>query len=156
MADVSGAVAVRKEDLDILVAACTSYLPAHPSPEVTGAFARLLTAWEGAPAYAVPAVPDPVAAERERIRQLAIAHGALCICQCGTGTGEGERPAHSRVFADLLAAPRPSPAELWERSGGNRDLYVKLLREHRHVLGPGDEGYDPDAPQVPPCGWGPS
>lgn len=47
MADISGAVAVLKEDLDILVAACTSYLPPHPSPEVTEAFGRILAAWDG-------------------------------------------------------------------------------------------------------------
>lgn len=51
--------------------------------------------------------------------------------------------------------PRPSPAELWERSGENRDLYASLLREHGHVLAPGDEGYDENAPRTLPCGVGP-
>ena len=51
--------------------------------------------------------------------------------------------------------PRPSPAELWQQSGGNRELYRGLLREHGHILAPGDDGYDPDAPRTLPCGWGP-
>jgi hypothetical protein len=52
--------------------------------------------------------------------------------------------------------PRLSPAELWEKSGGNRDRYRDLLHRHGHLLAPGDEGYDENAPQVPPCGWWPS
>jgi hypothetical protein len=48
--------------------------------------------------------------------------------------------------------PRPSLIELWEKSGGNRDRYRGLLREHGHILGPGDDGYDENASQVPPCG----
>jgi hypothetical protein len=47
---VSGTVTVRKDDLGILVAACTSYFPPAVSPEVDAAFARLLDAWEQAPA----------------------------------------------------------------------------------------------------------
>jgi hypothetical protein len=52
--------------------------------------------------------------------------------------------------------PRLSPAALWEKSGGNRDLYRDLLHRHGHILVPGDEGYDENVPQVPPCGWSPS
>jgi hypothetical protein len=52
--------------------------------------------------------------------------------------------------------PRPSPAVLWEQAGGNRDLYRGLLHEHGHILAPGDDGYDPDAPRTLPCGWGPA
>jgi hypothetical protein len=55
-----------------------------------------------------------------------------------------------------LPPPRPSPAELWEQAGGNRDLYRGLLHEHGHILAPGDDGYDPDAPRTLPCGWSPS
>ena len=50
---------------------------------------------------------------------------------------------------------RPSAGELWERAGGNRELYRDLLRQHGHLLAPGDPGYDPGAPQYPPCGWRP-
>lgn len=54
-------VAVRKADLDVLVAACTSYLPTQVSPEVGAAFARLLAAFdkanrENAPSLALPGV----------------------------------------------------------------------------------------------------
>jgi hypothetical protein len=54
------------------------------------------------------------------------------------------------------ATERPSPAELFEKSGGNRDLYRDLLHQHGHLLAPGDEGYDESAEQLPPCGWTPS
>jgi len=50
---------------------------------------------------------------------------------------------------------RPSPGELWQRAGGDRDEYRRLLREHGHILAPGDAGYDPDAPRTLPCGWSP-
>lgn len=51
---------------------------------------------------------------------------------------------------------RPSPADLFAQAGGNRDLYRDLLAEHGHLPAPGDPGYDPDAPRLPPCGWRPS
>lgn len=35
------------------------------------------------------------------------------------------------------------------------DEYRFLLREHGHLIGPGDPGYDPDAPRTLPCGWSP-
>jgi hypothetical protein len=54
------------------------------------------------------------------------------------------------------ASARPSPAELWEKSGGNRDRYRGLLREHGHILAPGDDGYDENAPRTLPCGWSPA
>lgn len=41
-------VTVRKADLDILVAACTSYLPPDASPGVARSFGRLLGPWEAA------------------------------------------------------------------------------------------------------------
>lgn len=43
-------VSVRKDDLDILVAACTSHLPDGTPQEVAEAFARLLGAWDDASA----------------------------------------------------------------------------------------------------------
>lgn len=55
---------VRTADLDILVAACTSYLPADASPEVSEAFGRLLEAFdeahgiEGEMPEAAPESPD--------------------------------------------------------------------------------------------------
>lgn len=41
-------VPVRKDDLDILVAACTSHLPPDVSPEVTEAFGRVLEGFDEA------------------------------------------------------------------------------------------------------------
>ena len=58
------------------------------------------------------------------------------------------------MAADITPG-RPSPAELWQQAGGNRDLYRDLLHQHGHLLAPGDPGYDPDAPQWPDCGWKP-
>ena len=49
------------------------------------------------------------------------------------------------------APVRPSPFELWQQSGGNRELYLDLMREHGHLLSPGDPGYDESA-GLPPCG----
>src|SRR5579872_1838085 len=53
--------------------------------------------------------------------------------------------------------PGFSPDELWRQAGGgtdsyDRDRYLDLLREHGHLLSPGDEGYDHAAPDLP-CGW---
>ena len=52
---------------------------------------------------------------------------------------------------------RPGPMELWHQAGGgtpdyDRDRYLSLLREHGHLLSPGDEGYG-EAPRNLPCGW---
>lgn len=41
-------VTVRRDDLDMLVAACTSYLPADVSPEAGEAFGRLLESFDAA------------------------------------------------------------------------------------------------------------
>lgn len=50
---------------------------------------------------------------------------------------------------------RPTPYELWVQAKENPDDYRRLLREHGHILRPGDAGYDPDAPRTLPCGWSP-
>ena len=42
----NGTVPVRKDDLDILVAACTSYLPPDVSPHVSEAFGRVLKSFD--------------------------------------------------------------------------------------------------------------
>lgn len=47
---------------------------------------------------------------------------------------------------------RPAPSELWQQAGGDGDRYRELLREHGHLLSPGDEGYE-EAPASLPCGW---
>ena len=39
-----------------------------------------------------------------------------------------------------------SPAKLWKQAHGDREEYHRLLREHGHILAPGDPGYE-DAPQ---------
>jgi hypothetical protein len=46
---------------------------------------------------------------------------------------------------------------LWQQAGGgtpdyDRNRYLTLMREHGHILSPGDEGYE-DAPRSLPCGW---
>ncbi|HZR50161.1 MAG TPA: hypothetical protein VFB06_11635 [Streptosporangiaceae bacterium] len=57
-------VPVRKDDLDMLVAACTSYLPADTGPEVLAAFGRVAEAFDGAhgigeePEQASPPLPE--------------------------------------------------------------------------------------------------
>ena len=54
-------VPVRKDDLDTLVAACTSYLPADVNPEVTEAFSRVLEPFDEVHGIGeeVPASPSP-------------------------------------------------------------------------------------------------
>jgi hypothetical protein len=53
---------------------------------------------------------------------------------------------------------KPSVYELWLQAGGDnpaaydRDRFVALMREHGHLLKPGDDGYE-DAPKGLPCGW---
>lgn len=47
---------------------------------------------------------------------------------------------------------KPSPAELWNQSGGNSRRYYDLLVDHGHILRPGDEGYEEGTP-VLACGW---
>jgi excisionase family DNA binding protein len=44
---MAGTAVVRADDLDVLVAACTSWFPPDLPPEVGEAFARLLTAFDG-------------------------------------------------------------------------------------------------------------
>lgn len=89
---------------------------------------------------------EAAAAERARIRELAVRSGAVCTSREGA----------SHWFHDLITEPgRPTPGELWQQAGGNRDEYRRLLREHGHILGPGDEGYDPGKPRTLPCGWSP-
>jgi hypothetical protein len=53
--------------------------------------------------------------------------------------------------------PAPSPAVLWLQAGGgtpeyDRELYLNLMREHGHLLGPGDDGHG-EAQRNLPCGW---
>lgn len=52
--------------------------------------------------------------------------------------------------------PRPTMGQLWDQAGEEPDKYRRLLREHGYTAGPGDDGYDPAAPKLPPCGWGAS
>ena len=52
---------------------------------------------------------------------------------------------------------KPSVYELWLQAGGetpdyDRDRYIELMREHRYLLKPGDDGYE-EAPKGLPCGW---
>lgn len=49
-------------------------------------------------------------------------------------------------------ADRPSAYELWMEAGEDRARYRELLRQHGHLLSPGDEGYE-QASATLPCGW---
>ena len=49
-------------------------------------------------------------------------------------------------------AERPSPGHLWHQAGGNGARYRELMREHGHLLEPGDEGYE-RASRALPCGY---
>lgn len=51
-----------------------------------------------------------------------------------------------------MSTDRPSPVELWHQAAGNGARYRELMREHGHLLAPGDEGYD-QASKTLPCGW---
>ena len=46
----------------------------------------------------------------------------------------------------------PSPFALWQQANGDGDRYRELMREHGHLLSPGDEGYE-EASRNLPCGW---
>lgn len=49
--------------------------------------------------------------ERDRIRALAVTHGALCVCRCGLEDLPDPKPGHQRMFAELLAEPEPEPGD---------------------------------------------
>jgi hypothetical protein len=42
--------------------------------------------------------------------------------------------------------------ELWHQAGGDGERYRRLMREHGHLLSPGDEGYEEGSRNLP-CGW---
>jgi hypothetical protein len=52
----------------------------------------------------------------------------------------------------MSASEKPGPFELWQQAGGDGARYRRLMRQHGHLLGTGDEGYE-DAPRNLPCGW---
>ena len=75
------------------------------------------------------------------------------------GRGRGSAAHLAAVKAAIRAvngepepAPKPQPHQLWEQAGGDPEEYRRLMREHGHLIGPGDEGYE-DAPRALPCGW---
>lgn len=56
-------------------------------------------------------------------------------------------------------AERLPPRVLWLEAGGgtaryDQERYRRLLREHGHILHPGDEGYE-EADRAMACGWTP-
>lgn len=82
------------------------------------------------------------------------------------GRGKGS-DAHREAMAAVIRhvngepdpAPKATPHELWEQAGGgtpaySRDEYLRLLRQHGHLLKPGDEGYEQGVRSAP-CGWKP-
>lgn len=78
----------------------------------------------------------------------------------GAGLGSDELfaaqdAAIRAVNGDPEPVPHQTPYELWVQAEENPDEYRRLLREHGHILRPGDAGYDPDAPRTLPCGWSP-
>lgn len=70
-----------------------------------------------------------------------LANSIVKILDAPPGDGDGE-PGPPR---------RLSMPELWEQAGGNGERYMELLREHGHVLVPGDDAYEQAAPGVLPC-----
>lgn len=82
------------------------------------------------------------------------------------GQGRGSRAHLAAMVAAIRAVngkpeppPRPGPRELWQQAGGgtpayDRERYLELLREHGHLLSPGDEGYE-EGSRALPCGWEP-
>lgn len=95
-------------------------------------------------------------------------HAHLVPRRAGDGltlpwTGQARRPVPGEmknccgepyVLHEETATDRPGPAELWQQACGDRDEYMRLMREHGHVVRPGDTGYDPDAKGLA-CGWEP-
>jgi hypothetical protein len=81
----------------------------------------------------------------------------------GRGNGsDAHREAMLAIIRHVNGEPEPAPKltphQLWEQAGGGtpqyrREEYRRLLREHGHLIGPGDPGYDPDAPKTLECGW---
>jgi hypothetical protein len=59
-----------------------------------------------------------------------------------------------RPAAKPEAAPKPQPARLWEQAGEDPERYRDLMRQHGHLLAPGDEGYEEGSRSLP-CGWEP-
>jgi hypothetical protein len=80
------------------------------------------------------------------------AHTAACDAAVRAAeNGRGSRPAAEPA--------RPGPHELWQQAGGgtgsyDRDRYLGLLREHGHLLKPGDNGYEAGVTAAG-CGWKP-
>lgn len=82
------------------------------------------------------------------------------------GRGRGSAAHMAAVKAAVRAVngkpeqqPKPGPRELWQQAGGgtpayDRERYLGLLREHGHLVSPGDEGYE-ETPRSLPCGWEP-
>lgn len=52
----------------------------------------------------------------------------------------------------MTGTARPGPMELWHEAGGDGERYRQLMREHGHLLSPGDEGYEQGSRNLP-CGW---
>jgi hypothetical protein len=52
----------------------------------------------------------------------------------------------------MTGTARPSPMKLWQEAGGDGERYRELMRQHGHLLSPGDEGYDETSRNLP-CGW---
>lgn len=83
------------------------------------------------------------------------------------GRGRGSAAHTAAAKAAISAAERRretaavparlSPRELWEQAGGGTDAYdqqryLGLLREHGHLLRPGDDGYEQRDRNLS-CGW---
>lgn len=69
------------------------------------------------------------------------------------GTSAYQHTACDEVIK-RLADIKPSPAELWHQADGDSERYRELMRQHGHLLSPGDEGYEQVARKLP-CGWEP-
>jgi hypothetical protein len=72
------------------------------------------------------------------------------------GAGRGSPALLAAQQAAIRALNRdakpPAPHELWQQAGGDPETYRGLMRQHGHLLAPGDEGYE-DGGRNLSCGW---
>jgi hypothetical protein len=94
-----------------------------------------------------------------RLVPAALQRAVYAAYKRGKGIGSPQLLAAQQAAIRSVNGPdperRPTPYELWVQSGEDGEEYRRLLRQHGHILSPGDQGYDPNAPRTLPCGWSP-
>jgi hypothetical protein len=53
---------------------------------------------------------------------------------------------------EVTMSEQPTPGQLWYEAGEDPERYRELMREHGHILSPGDPGYEQGSRNLP-CGW---